>query len=57
MKEDYYFAGSKLLDYHVYRVAVRELPNQIYYYEFDVGTSYQGLMLNKDEESRLQNSI
>ena len=49
MKEDYYFAGSKLLDYHVYRVAVRELPNQIYYYEFDVGTSYQGLMLNKDD--------
>ena len=43
------FVGSKLLDYHVYRVAVRELPNQIYYYEFDVGTSYQGLMLNKDD--------
>ncbi|MFG6383641.1 MAG: hypothetical protein K1V96_05240 [Lachnospiraceae bacterium] len=49
MKEDYYFVGSKLLDYHVFAVEVRQLTEDVYEYEFDVSTSYQGLTLNKDD--------
>ncbi len=49
LKEDYYFAGSEILDYHVFAVNVRELADDVYYYEFDVSTSYQGLLLNKDD--------
>ena len=30
-------------------VNVRELADDVYYYEFDVSTSYQGLLLNKDD--------
>ncbi len=49
LKEDYYFAGSEILDYHVFAVNVRELADDVYYYEFDVSTSYQDLVLNKDD--------
>lgn len=49
LKEDYYFAGSKHLDYHVFGVTVRKLAEDIYYYEFDVGTSYKGVSLNRDD--------
>lgn len=49
MKEDYYFVGSKHLDYHVFGVTVRKLKENTYYYEFDVSTSYKGLSLNKDD--------
>ncbi len=49
LKEDYYFAGSKLLDYHVFGVTVRKLAENTYYYEFDVGTSYKGIFLNRDD--------
>lgn len=49
MKEDYHFVGSKHLDYHVLGVTVRKLKKNIYYYEFDIGTSYKGLPLNSDD--------
>ncbi len=49
MQEDYYFAGSKLLGYYVFGVEVRELSDGVYYYEFDVGTTYKGVGLNKDD--------
>lgn len=49
LKEDYYFAGSEILDYHVFAVNVRKLTDNVYYYEFDVSTSYQNLVLNKDD--------
>ncbi len=49
MKEDYYFAGSEILDYHVFGVDVRQLSEDTYYYEFDVGTSYKGISLNRDD--------
>lgn len=49
MKEDYYFVGSELLDYHVFAVEVRKLTEDVYEYQFDVSTSYQGLTLNKDD--------
>lgn len=51
LKEDYYFAGSEILDYHVFKAAVRQLTDDVYYYELNVGTSYQGLMLNKDDST------
>ena len=49
MQEDYYFAGSKLFGYYVFGVEVRELSDGVYYYEFDVGTTYKGVGLNKDD--------
>jgi hypothetical protein len=48
MKEDYYFVGSELLDYHVFEIEVRQLSEDIYYYQFRVGTSYDGIILNWD---------
>lgn len=51
MKEDYYFVGSEILDYHVFGVEVRQLTDDVYEYQFDVATSYQGLLLNKDDSS------
>lgn len=53
MKEDYYFVGSKYLDYHVFGVTVYRLTDDIYHYAFDVGTSYQGVSLNKDDSSQV----
>lgn len=49
MKEDYYFVGSAILDYHVFGVSVRQLSEDTYYYEFDVSTSYKGIPLNRDD--------
>lgn len=49
MKEDYYFVGSKHLDYRVLEVTVRKLGENTYYYEFDIGTSFKGMPLNSDD--------
>ena len=43
MKEDYYYVGSEYLDYSVFGIDVRKLTDEIYYYEFDVGTAYDGV--------------
>ena len=53
MKEDYYFVGSEYLDYHVLQIDVRQLSDEIYYYEFDMGTSYEGLALNYDDATEV----
>ena len=53
MKEDYYFVGSKYLQYSVFRIDVRQLSDDIYYYEFDVGTSYEGVSLNYDDATSM----
>ncbi len=49
MKEDYYYVGSEYLDYSVFGIDVRKLTDEIYYYEFDVGTAYDGVALNHDD--------
>ena len=54
MKEDYYFVGSEYLDYHVLQIDVRQLSDEIYYYEFDMGTSYEGLALNYDDATEVE---
>lgn len=46
--EDYYFVGSDLLDYHVFEAEVRQLNDSVYYYQFRIYPSYNGIPLNKD---------
>ena len=53
MKEDYYYVGSEYLDYSVFGIDVRKLTDEIYYYEFDVGTAYDGVALNHDDATSL----
>ena len=48
IKKDYYFVGSDLLDYYVSEVQVRQLQENVYYYQFRIQASYQGVRLNKD---------
>lgn len=48
VKNDYRFAGSDLLDYSVFRVDVRIMEEDVYYYQFEVKAQYQGVALNKD---------
>ena len=48
IKEDYYFVGSDLLDYRVWRVEVRQIAEDIYYYQFDIQAVYHDVPINKD---------
>lgn len=48
VKEDYHFVGSEFLEYHVYKAQVRQLNDSLYYYQFNLQPSYQGIMLNKE---------
>lgn len=56
IKTDYYFVGSELLDYVVYKVDVRELNNGVYYYQFYLKARYDGISFNKDETIGLEES-
>lgn len=49
IKEDYYFVGSEYLDYHVSEIEVRQLADAIYYYQFQIYPSYNGVTLYKDQ--------
>lgn len=46
VEEDYYFVGSDLLDYHVYRVQVRQLTDSVCYYQMYLYPEYRGIPFN-----------
>lgn len=56
IKTDYYFVGSELLDYTVYRVDVRELSDGVYYYQFYLKAGYDGISFNKDNSMGLEDN-
>lgn len=48
VKEDYYFVGSEFLEYHVCKAEVRKLNDSLYYYQFNLRPSYEGVFLNNE---------
>ena len=56
LKEDYQLIGSEFLDYHVSRVDVRKLNDSVYYYQFELYTSYQGIPMNKKSNGVVRNT-
>ncbi len=48
IKEDYYFVGSEYLDYHVREAEVRQLTDEVFYYQFRIQAYYKDVPINRD---------